>query len=184
MKDSASGVQELLDRQAIADCIQRYARGIDRHDLDMVESCYYPDAIDDHGFFVGSGRGLGEAATEQHALFVRHQHHMTNHYVELDGDTAHGETYFFVVMRGQSGVTNLVSGRYVDRFERRNEEWRIAARVCLTETMVEVPTAAMEEIDRVFASGTFDRSDLSYKRPLEVYRSSADDPHPAAAATA
>ncbi len=181
MGDTASRVQELLDRQAIADCIQRYARGIDRHDIDMVASCYHPDAVDDHGFFVGSGRGLAEAATEVHNDFLRHQHHMTNHYVELDGDTAHAETYFFVVMRGQTGVTNLVSGRYIDRFERRNEEWRISARVCMTESMVDVPTSDMQSIEQTFAPGTWDRSDLSYQRPLQVHRRSPDDPHPAAA---
>jgi hypothetical protein len=31
----------------------RYSRGIDRLDRDMLLSAYHPDAIDDHGMFVG-----------------------------------------------------------------------------------------------------------------------------------
>jgi ketosteroid isomerase-like protein len=183
MKDVSSLVRELSDRQAIADCVQRYARGIDRHDVELVQSCYHPDALDDHGFYVGPGQGLAEAANEMHKDLLGHQHHMTNHVVEIDGDVAHAETYYFVVMRGQAGLTNLVSGRYIDRFERRRDEWRIAARVCMVENMVEVTTADMEATDRLFAPGSSDRSDLSYQRPLRLARQSPDDPHPAPAAS-
>jgi ketosteroid isomerase-like protein len=183
MKDVNNLVQQLSDRQAIMDCIQRYARGIDRHDVELVQSCYHPDALDDHGFYVGPGQGLAEAANEMHQGLLSHQHHMTNHVIEIDGDTAHGETYYFVVMRGNTGVTNLVSGRYIDRFERRDDEWRIAARVCMVENMVEIPTADMVETDRLFAPGSIDRSDLSYRRPLHVTRQSPEDPHPAPAAS-
>jgi hypothetical protein len=49
-------LQELVDRADILDCVQRYARGIDRHDVELVASCYHPDAIDDHGLYVGPGR--------------------------------------------------------------------------------------------------------------------------------
>ena len=37
-------VQELLDRQAILDCIQRNSRGNDRFDVDLITSSYHPDA--------------------------------------------------------------------------------------------------------------------------------------------
>ena len=47
-------VQRLLDRQAISDCVHRYSRGLDRHDDAMVASCYWDDAIDEHGPFTGS----------------------------------------------------------------------------------------------------------------------------------
>jgi ketosteroid isomerase-like protein len=178
LTDLTGKVQELLDRQAISDVLHRYARGIGRHDVDLVESCYYPDAIEDHGFYVGPGRGVAERANLDHQDLLRHQHHITTNVVDLDGDTAHAETYYFVVMRGKSGLTNLVSGRYISRLERRNDEWRIAARVVMVETNTQIPTADMEATDQLFASGTFDRSDLSYQRPLVVSRQSPDDPHP------
>jgi ketosteroid isomerase-like protein len=172
-------VQELLDRKAILDCLQRYARGIDRHDADLVASCYHPDAVDDHGLYVGSGRGLAEwANNEAHRGSIRHQHHLTNHSVEIDGDTAHAETYYLVVMRSESGAVTLGSGRYLDRFERRAGEWRIAARVVIVETSSDLGASDMSDLDRAFAPPAQDHSDPSYQRPLVVRRRSAEDPHP------
>jgi hypothetical protein len=47
-------IQNLIDRQAIRDCLTRYCRGVDRLDRELVLSTYHPDAIDDHGAFVGT----------------------------------------------------------------------------------------------------------------------------------
>jgi ketosteroid isomerase-like protein len=177
MSDLEAQVRVLIDRQAIADCVHRYARGIDREDIELVASCYHPDAIDDHGSYVGPGRGLGEWAFTTHKGFARTQHHITNQVVDLDGDTAHVETYYLVVRRADDGTDSLCSGRYIDRFERRDGEWRIAARVCMTETVGEFPGVDMSGADRYYAPGSKDRTDLSYMRPLVVSRKSADEPH-------
>lgn len=178
MNDLAANVQELLDRQAILDCLHRINRGIDRDDVDLVASCYHPDAVDDHGFYVGSGRGMAEWAIAGHTESPSSQHHITNHLVELDGDSAHAETYFLAVNRQPSGAVTIACGRYTDRFERRNAEWRIAARVCIIETVIDAKAADMEAIERSFAPFARDRSDLSYQRPLTVTRRSAEDEHP------
>ena len=50
----AGEIQHLIDRQAILDCLTRYGRGVDRFDRELVLSAYHPDAIDDHGAFVGT----------------------------------------------------------------------------------------------------------------------------------
>jgi len=178
MDDLEAKVQELLDRQAILDCLHRINRGIDRDDLDLVASCYHPDALDDHGFYVGSGPGMAEWAMAGHTESPSSQHHITNHLVELDGDEAHAETYFLAVNRQASGAVTVACGRYLDRFERRNGEWRVAARVCIIETVIDAKVAdMMEAVDRSFAPYTRDRSDLSYQRPLTVNRRSAADEH-------
>jgi hypothetical protein len=39
-------LQTLLDRQAIHDVLMRYSRGLDRHDRKVLESVYWPDAVD------------------------------------------------------------------------------------------------------------------------------------------
>ena len=61
-------------------------------------------------------------------------------------------------------------GRYVDRFARRKGEWRIAARLLVmdwvTETEAEDPRGVLAR----YVSGTWDRSDPSYARPLVVTR--------------
>lgn len=166
----SDNLQLLLDRQAIADCVARYARGIDRADPDLVASCYHEDALDDHGEWVGPGWGLAGWALERQSSLVRTQNHITTHSVDIDGDTAHGETYFLVVSRAKTGTVMLSSGRYVDRFERRHGEWRIAARVCIVESIVETPGVDMSRRDELQGQSARDRSDLSYRRPLMVDR--------------
>src|SRR5262245_38550795 len=55
-------VQELVDRQAIFDCIKRNSRGNDRFDVELVTSSYHPDAIHELGLKQISGREYGEHA--------------------------------------------------------------------------------------------------------------------------
>src|SRR5215813_10484109 len=80
----ARSVRELLDRQAILDCIHRYCRGVDRFDRDMVLSVYHPDAIDHHGAFVGGPEAFVDWAFNYHTENQQAHHHMVmNHSCEL-----------------------------------------------------------------------------------------------------
>ena len=47
-------VRELHDKQSIREVLTRYCRAVDRMDRDLLISVYHPDAVDDHGFFVGA----------------------------------------------------------------------------------------------------------------------------------
>ena len=64
-------------------------------------------------------------------------HCLTNEFVEFEGgDLAHSEAYFVAYMRradGETSVLETMAGRYVDRFERRGDAWRIAHRVVVYE---------------------------------------------------
>jgi hypothetical protein len=58
-------------------------------------------------------------------------HQICNVLIELDGDVAHGESYFFMLARSEHQgreVDWLLAGRFIDRFERRGGAWRIASR--------------------------------------------------------
>ena len=44
-------LQELLDKQAIAEVIQRYSRTLDWLDDEGQASCFWPDAAIDYAFF-------------------------------------------------------------------------------------------------------------------------------------
>jgi hypothetical protein len=48
-------VKRLTDRAEIYDCMQRYARGIDRQDRALLRSAYHDGAVDDR---VGFGSDL------------------------------------------------------------------------------------------------------------------------------
>ena len=55
-------VQYLKDRQAILDVIMRHARGHDRHDAELMNSCFWDDGVDEHGQFVTPGPEYGDWA--------------------------------------------------------------------------------------------------------------------------
>ena len=47
-------LRDQLDREEIWRVMQNYGRGLDRLDFELVRSCYWDDAIEDHGNYVGS----------------------------------------------------------------------------------------------------------------------------------
>jgi len=170
----------LRDRQEIWDTSKRFTRGADRHDKDLVRSAFWPDAT------IGRDEALSRDAfvdydEERLAQYAAHQHHITGQTVEFDGDTAHVESYliYFLVPRDtsvdrlgpaspgkplMSEKTYLGSGRYIERWQRRDGEWRIAVR-----EYVEDLALLGETVDYCGSRtclGTWDRTDPSYTRPL------------------
>ncbi|WP_408899794.1 nuclear transport factor 2 family protein (plasmid) [Nocardioides sp. R1-1] len=142
-------LRELLDRQAILDCLVRCARGVDRLDADLIRSAYHPDALDDHGMFVGDRDEFCRWAVELHtSAHIAHQHHLTNHTCRLDGDSADAETYFVFTAvnrptsEGEAPTVVTSGGRYIDRLEQRAGEWRISVRLVVREWSVVHPTTA------------------------------------------
>lgn len=129
-------LQELVDRQQIHDVILRYCRGIDRMDRGLVQSCYHPDATDEHGSFSG---GVGEFLDWCWGLLGRYDmtmHYIANCLIEVDGNRALVESYGTAVHQGDPSrpERNLRTGfRYIDTFECRDGEWRIWRRVATTE---------------------------------------------------
>jgi hypothetical protein len=185
--DRERALIELLDRQAISDCLMTYSRGVDRLDRALIVSAYHPDAIDDHGMFVGDPEEFADWVIGMHsATHLSHQHCLFNHSCELDGTVAHTETYYMFVGMNRTGPPLVVSGgRYLDRFEKRDGRWAIADRLCIRDwaPVADTPdltdpstlTAisgvlppSVREFMRRGAPPTRDRHDPSYRRPLAV----------------
>jgi ketosteroid isomerase-like protein len=124
----------LLDRAQIHDVLMRYSRGVDRGDGELVMSVFHPDAALDMGRGPIAPAALAEGIAKMTATGT--MHFIGNEYVEVDGDTAYSETYFIsyatITDSGQS-ATRSRGGRYLDRFERRDGEWKIARRVLVDE---------------------------------------------------
>ena len=168
---------ELLDRQDIYDCLKRVSRAIDRFDREMFLSAYHPDAVIDAGHNVSDpastfdgGEALHEAG--QDATL----HHLTNHTCEIDGDTAHAETYFLYVGRNKDGSNWSAGGRYNDRLERRGGQWRIAFRYTIIEwsgmiEQTQVPLfTGLPDDGQANGVPSRSRQDPSYRRPLTNLR--------------
>jgi 3-phenylpropionate/cinnamic acid dioxygenase small subunit len=125
-------VRELLDRAAIRDVLLRYARGVDRRDLDLVASCFVPGAEYDGAL----GHGTVETAlTALRKSLERYQstmHFMGNQLIEVAGDTASSETYavaYHRLLPGEGEPALFVVGvRYLDDLVRAGDGWRISRR--------------------------------------------------------
>ena len=189
--DLEKAVAELLDRQAIRDCLMNYSRAVDRFDRELLLSVYHEDATDDHGAFVGGPVAFADWVFPMHrATHLSHQHAQFNMTCELDGDVAHTETYFmFVGLNLQGTPLAMTGGRYIDRLEKRNGRWAIAARVCVRDwaplaqtpkvldqsalTAVKLDPRTKALIDSAPQTAR-DRSDPSYMRPLKIAQSRLD----------
>ncbi|MCH2172500.1 nuclear transport factor 2 family protein [Myxococcota bacterium] len=129
-------VRRLGDEQAIRDALARYWRGIDRQDPSWVSEAYHSDAYDDHGYYKGPVSGFIESLQPGVWAYFKNTQHFSGHTsVTFRGpDTAHAESYSDAhhIRHLEDGtLEDLVYGlRYVDLFERRDDEWRIAHRVC------------------------------------------------------
>ena len=124
---------ELMDREAIRDCLYRYCRGIDRADETALRSAYWPDAFDRHGVYSGSVEGFIQFAVEVFKTKPRNIHQISNILIEFrSSEDARVESYFNALQRGaaKDGVVRqvLLAGRYCDAFQKRGEEWRVAHR--------------------------------------------------------
>ena len=161
-------LQRLLDRAAIHDCLARYARGIDRHDDELALSAFFDDAVDRHGQNARSPRELVAWGASQHeSVWDAHQHFLSNVTIDWDGDVAHVETYvMFVQRRRGGGVVDFGGARYVDRFERRAGDWRIADRAVVMDWVCEAGAEDPRGVLERYVRGRWDREDVSYARPL------------------
>jgi hypothetical protein len=163
----------LLDRQKILDCVCRYSRGLDRHDVEILRSAYHVDATDEHGFTVNSADDYPAWVNALHDKnYSLHLHNITTHNCEIDGATAHAESYvlYGLAHLNQKDV-RFGGGRYIDRLEKRNGEWKIALRRTMVDWMFTGDAAAFyneQFVKQGYPKGTHDKTDISYQRPLKL----------------
>jgi hypothetical protein len=163
---------EIADRHEIHQVMLRYGRGLDRIDNALARSCYWDDATEDHGQFVGRPEDFIPWADGTSLNFLSTQHAILNHFCDLQGDDAYCETYYQFTGIAPEGRQHFGSvGRYVDHFQKRNGEWRIANRVTIVEGTYDLPRAAhVPDPQGAYSAehpcqASRDRTDVSYHRP-------------------
>jgi len=119
--DREAMLQLVYDRQQIIEVLHRYARAIDRCDVELLKSVYHDDATDAHGSFDGNAHEFAEFMVprlkEQTSYGI---HHVTNELVEIDGDRAIAESCLFGYHRvpgGRKSVEKFFGEAYADRVE-------------------------------------------------------------------
>ncbi len=125
------------DRAEIAALVHEYARRLDTGDLDGVAALF------EHATWRSDADGTVLRGTDQVRRVYsqvrlydgtpRTKHLITNLLVEVDpgADTAAAQCYFTVLQGIVPGepIQVILSGRYVDRFERARGDWRFADRL-------------------------------------------------------
>ena len=135
-----------------------------------MRSCYHPDAAEHHPGFDGGRDDYVAWIGQGLPRFEGTMHVIANHLVEIDGDLARSETYVnayhWSTATADPDLNFSTGSRYIDRFERRAGEWRIAERYCVRNWLrvevdsgeLQLPTAAngwpaqrRDRDDRVYA---------------------------------
>jgi hypothetical protein len=162
-------IDDLLAKQEIRDVMMRYCRGVNRLDMDLVRSCFHPDAWENHGPFNGPAEefcaGLGEGLAKN---FLFTFHFLGNSLVEIEGDRAAHETYFVGYHRlpsDESGIERdvLFGGRYLAVNERRNGgPWLIASRTVVHDWSRIEPVVGHWPVADMFVQGRTGDEDLVF----------------------
>ena len=174
---SEARIEALLDKQGITECLTRFCRGMDRFDRALYLSAFWDDAEMAAGPYVGDVPGCWDWAKPMHEAGQVLTHHvLLNNTTDIDGDTAHSETYYQFVARnhpwdeGGGETVMLAGGRYIDRLERRGGVWKIALRTNIIEWSCLQPSLPLPfgDVPDIDANGVSarDKSDPSYQRPL------------------
>jgi hypothetical protein len=143
---TAAELREVVAKQKITDALTRYSRGIDRCHLPSLQAVFWPDGTADYGSGAQNAYAWAEATVGALARMRRTQHAISNLLIEVDGDQATAETYcqaYHELDTPDGGVLEMVvGGRYLDRLERRNGEWRIAERLYVMDWNRNIPSTS------------------------------------------
>ncbi|MEM1229024.1 MAG: nuclear transport factor 2 family protein [Pseudomonadota bacterium] len=166
--NSTADTQRLLDsahRDEIRTLSALYMRGLDRLDPATLRSVFWPDAWLAYGIYEGAVNPFVDFCMQALATHDANQHLLGQITVELDGDQAFGEVYYqaYHRTRATDGAPRdlLISGRYVDRYELREDRWRIAWRSELVDW-----TRDDQAADDWFADSLMIRGDRAPRDPL------------------
>jgi len=129
---SHDAVTELLNRAAIGDVLQRYCHAVDRCDAELLRTVYWPGAQDDHIFWQGVAEDFVDFCIPVLQSRDQTMHSITNILIRIEGAVAYVQSYYraYERLRRKDGTANDITmyGRYLDRMEKRDGEWRIADR--------------------------------------------------------
>jgi len=115
----------------------RYAAGVDQCDTALFTSCFTPDARL-RSYHAGAETPFADLTGHQQLAAIPNAmrgkyrsttHMMTNHRIDIDGDSGTGEVLCMARHCLPDGSASLnVVIRYLDRYARTAEGWRIADR--------------------------------------------------------
>lgn len=160
-------LKELLHHNRIRLVLERYCRGIDRLDKDLLNSVYWDDATDNHGIYNGPARDFAEFIIPYMRQYWTTSMHMIGQSnIAVNGSHAAAETVFVahhIRPDGDGIADDVVGGRYADVLECRSGEWRLSDRVVIMDWSYTHAGLPGGQIDlNMFVVGSRDASDFGY----------------------
>jgi hypothetical protein len=162
-------VADLLDRDEIRRLQERYFRGTDRHDLELMKDCFWPEAEAEYGLWRGLAIELPAFSSPMlKSLYVNTTHLMAQCQADITGDIASSETYCMachhLADQGSQATVDIMWCRYIDRLEKREGEWRIAHRLFVVDQIQRLIAPDRGPLDfSIYAHGYQGRDDPSYR---------------------
>lgn len=132
--EAADALQELMDERDIIGLTVAYCWTLDGRQFEDLGTIFTEDATADYGEGLGVFNGVAEIAEIcRHALgpLDASAHSVTNHQVEVNGDTARCRCYFqaqHVRLAAEGGPNLIIAGKYTDQLVRTAKGWRIKHR--------------------------------------------------------
>ncbi len=126
-------VQQLLDKQAIAEVLYRRARADDRSDVELAHGCYHPGATERHEAFDGLASEFIDVVSPMRqrpsSPVKGMMHFIANILCEFDAaNQAFVESYHVTWCQRTDGTDTTIVGRRLDKFEKRDGRWAIVHR--------------------------------------------------------
>ncbi len=137
-------LESLLAKQDIYELSCQYMRGLDRTDAKLLRSVFFDDAYCEYGFINGSADDFVNYAISSLQEHKANQHMIANVLIDIEDDEAFGEVYFQAYHKVMiEGVYQdiLISGRYLDRYEKREGVWKMAYRAEIVDWSRTEPTS-------------------------------------------
>jgi len=136
MTDTPEAMAEIVAHHRIRKLLAALARGEDRRDGAIISDCFWPDATVDFGIFAGSfDEYLSWVVPGADSIPVT-LHTLGQSLIQLRGGSAAAETHVTAYHRidfGEADHDVMLVGRYLDRLEQRDGQWRIARREMMYE---------------------------------------------------
>lgn len=125
------------DKLAIHELLSRAAYGLDGHNIDIIESCFAPEANmivridgqDDVGPFEGRDAIMGLMSGAIEVQTDKRRHLITNIFFEAEGDAAADVVSNLTLFHTENGENGLITtGCYHDKVIKLDGVWLIANR--------------------------------------------------------
>ncbi|WEK42152.1 MAG: nuclear transport factor 2 family protein [Candidatus Sphingomonas colombiensis] len=171
-------LDQLAARAEIADVVNRFCHAVDRHRWELMAHVFHDDATSRILDKVRPWREMVAAARGSMGALGPTHHQTGNMLIAFDGEVAHVETYVTAYHRVPSSAPaaalwdgrtedydGVAGGRYIDRFERRDGQWKIAERQTLVEWRNDRPVneGGLNAVPQTFRG---QRGDADVSRPV------------------